>query len=104
MSIPAITHHAATRMKQRGLFYKDVELIFKFGTDIGRDRIMLTRKDAATITEELKRMIATVNRLTDKVIVVEEGRLITAYHRSKAIQPYCSKHRNQKSSRVCIEE
>ena len=82
-----ITHHGEARMSQRGIRKADLNVILAHGTDIGRDRIMFTKRDAARITRDLKRLIADVERLTDKVLVVENGRLITAYHQTAPIRP-----------------
>ena len=91
-----LTRHGETRMSQRGIPHKDISVILMLGTDIGRDRIMLRKKDAERAIDEikgkirgmtngsdirnLKRQISTISRLTNKVLVVAGGRLITAYH------------------------
>ena len=46
---------------------------------------MLKKRDAAILIQDLKKQIAHIERLKDKVIVVEDGRLITAYHRTKPV-------------------
>ena len=45
---------------------------------------MLRGQDAARVIGDLKRVIAVITRLTDKVIVVSEGTLITTYHQSNS--------------------
>lgn len=80
----AITRHAEARMSQRGIRETDVEFLLAHGTDMGPDRIVLTKRDAAQAIRDLKKRIADIERLTGKVLVVAEGRLITAYHSSKA--------------------
>ena len=52
------------------------------GTEIGRDRIMLTKRDGAKAIRDLKKRIADIERLTGKVLVVAEGRLVTVYHQA----------------------
>ena len=87
MAILTITHHGRTRMSQRGIRDTDLQVILAHGTEIGRNRIMLKKRDAAKVIRDLKKQIADVERLTDKVLVVEEDRLITAYHQTTAIRP-----------------
>ncbi len=79
----AITRHAETRMAQRGIRDTDVDFLLAHGTDMGADRIMLTKRDAAKAIRDLKKRIADIERLTGKVIVVAEGCLVTAYHGSR---------------------
>ena len=82
-----ITRHGHVRMSQRGIRQADLEVILMHGTDIGRNRIMLKRRDAAEAIRTLKKQITNIERLTDKVLVVEDGRLVTAYHQSTPVRP-----------------
>ena len=82
-----ISRHGHVRMSQRGIREADLEVILAHGTDIGRNRIMLRRRDAAEAIQTLKKNIANIERLTDKVLVVADGQLITAYHQSTSIRP-----------------
>ena len=82
-----ISRHGNVRMAQRGVRETDLEVILAYGTDIGRNRIMLRRRDAAEAVRTLKRQIANIERLTDKVLVVADGQLVTAYHQSTPIRP-----------------
>jgi len=91
-----LTRHGEARISQRGIRHSDIRVILRLGTDIGRDRIMLRKKDAERAINELKgkirgmtngsdirdlkRLISTISRLTNKVLVVAGGHLITAYH------------------------
>ena len=81
-----ITHHGETRMSQRGIRETDLDVLLTHGTDIGRDRIMLMQRDAAKVIRALKKQIANVERLTNKVLVVVDGHLITAYHQTTPIR------------------
>lgn len=83
MTSLAITRHAQARMSQRGIRETDVDFLLAHGTDMGADRIMLTKRDAAKAIRDLKKRIAHIERLTGKVIVVAEGCLVTAYHEAK---------------------
>lgn len=82
-----ISRHGNVRMAQRGIRGADLEDILAYGTDIGRNRIMLRKRDAAEAVRTLKRQIANIERLTDKVLVVADGQLVTAYHQSTPIRP-----------------
>lgn len=95
MSGLAITRHGAARMAQRGVRKRDLDLLLAYGTDIGSDRIMLRRREAARAIRELKgrgsnghtepavwKLVAAVERLVGKVIVVADGALITTYHQT----------------------
>ena len=82
-----ITKHAQARMRQRGLREADLDLILEYGTEIGQDRIMLKERDVDKIIQSLKRQIAKLERLKNKVIVVTDGRLITTYHPNGAFRP-----------------
>ena len=81
-----ITHHGETRMSQRGIRETDLDVLFAHGTDIGLDRIMLMRRDAAKVIRDLRKQIANIERLTNKVLVVVDGHLVTAYHQTTPVQ------------------
>ena len=81
-----ITHHGESRMSQRGIRETDLDVLFAHGTDIGRDRIMLMRRDATKVIRDLKKQIANIERLTNKVLVVVDGHLVTAYHQTTPIR------------------
>lgn len=80
-SVP-ITRHGQTRLSQRGIRETDVDLLLAHGTEIGRDRIMLMARDAAKLIRDKKQEIARIERMTGKVLVVSDGRLVTAYHQT----------------------
>lgn len=65
----------------------DLEVLLAHGTDIGRDRIMLRRRDAARLIRSLKKEISKIERLTGKVLVIADGQLVTAYHPSTPTRP-----------------
>ena len=81
-----VTRHGEVRMSQRCIREKDLDVILTHGTEIGRNRIMLKRRDAAEVIRALKKQIDNIERLTDKVLVVVDGRLVTAYHQTNAIR------------------
>ena len=81
------TRHAEAGKSQRGIRETDIGFLLAHGTDMGPDRIVLTKREAAKAIPDLKKRIADIERLTGKVLVVAEGRLITAYHSSKPARP-----------------
>ena len=87
MTRPLITRHGEVRMSQRGIRETDLNLGLDYGTELGTDRVMLTTKDAAKLIRIWKQEIAKIERVTGKVFVVSEGRLVTAYHPARPIRP-----------------
>ena len=81
-----VTRHGEIRMSQRCIRETDLEVILAHGTEIGRNRIMLKRRDAAEAIRSLKKQIDNIERLTDKVLVVVDGQLVTAYHQTTAVR------------------
>ena len=75
-----VTHHAETRMSQRGIRSSDIDLLLVYATEVGGDRLMLRAKDVDRAVGELKRLIATLQQLKNKVLVIAEGSLVTTYH------------------------
>ncbi len=86
MTSIAITRHGEARMSQRGIRRSDLDILLAHGTEIGPDRIMLKNQDAAKVIRNLKKQIAKLERLTGKEVVVADGRLITAFHRTRPIR------------------
>ena len=82
----SVTHHGEIRMSQRGIRKTDLKFLLAHGTDIGRNRIMLTKQDASREIGMLKKQIACVERLSGKVLVVSEGYLVTAYHQATPVR------------------
>ena len=87
MSGLAITRHGASRMAQRGIRKRDLDLLMTYGSEISADRIMLRNRDAALAIEEHKKRIAAIERLKGKVIVVADGGLVTTYHQANRKRP-----------------
>ena len=87
MTSVAITRHGEVRMSQRGIRRSDLDILLSHGTEIGPDRILLRKRDAAKVIRELKKQIARLERLTGKEAVVADGWLVTAYHRTRPIRP-----------------
>lgn len=47
----AITRHDEARMRQRGIQEAGLVLVLSYGTEIGRDRIMLKGRNVKKVTE-----------------------------------------------------
>ena len=91
-----ISFHCTTRMQQRGMRPGDLQLVMEHGTEIGLGRIMLTSSDAEHAIAELRKQIElcsdqgesarlgsrlrAFDRLRNRVVVVEDGVFVTAYH------------------------
>ena len=82
-----ITRHGEIRMAQRSFRDTDLALILAHGSEIGRNRIMLKRRDAAKAIRALKKQIGHIERLTDTVVVVADGQLVTAYYQTTPLRP-----------------
>ena len=102
MTTLTITRHGETRMSQRGIRETDLEVLLAHGTEIARDRIMLKKRDAARVIRDLKKKITNIERLTDKVFVVADGHLITAYHQASPIRPYGRGSRKPSTNQTAI--
>lgn len=102
MTATTYTRHGEARMSQRGIRKDDLEILLTYGTDIGRNRIMLRKRDAARLIHDLKKRIAKIERLTDKVLVVAGGQLITAYHQSASTQPSFHRTKRPRSRQLAV--
>ena len=81
------TPHGEARMAQRALREADLDILLAHGTEIGGGRIMMLARDAAKAIQTLKRQITKIERLTGKVLVVSNGHIVTAYHKTTPIRP-----------------
>lgn len=81
----AITNHAAVRMAQRNISVKDSELIALIGTEVDEGYLVRAR-DYQEVERLLKELIERFRRLIGKRLIIAEGRIVTAYHTSKACQ------------------
>lgn len=79
MTILNLTTHAVARMSQRGIKHDDLELILEVGTAVEGGYVVLN-KDYQAYDCELKRKRERVRRLVGKRVVVEDDRVVTAYH------------------------
>ena len=77
------THHAETRMRQRGFRNADVNLVLSVATRVAEDAFFLSDKDAAREIERRKREIQQLERLRGTKLIVEGSNLITLYQSNR---------------------
>ena len=94
-----VTRHGQVRLSQRGIREADLDLMLAHGTEIDRDRIILTTQDAARLIRNLKREVAKIERLTGKKFVVSDGRLVTAYHPATPVRPARGRQKARRRAR-----
>ena len=75
----AYTHHAETRMQQRGIREKDISLIIALGTQVDDHTWLMRKRDVARGIDILKRGIKILDRLANHKVVIRGGQVITAY-------------------------
>ena len=80
------TAHATARKTQRGFRTDDFDQIISHGTPVGDMEIMLTDKDVARAIRKRKKEIQTLERLKNRIVVVDGRRVITAYPLNKRKQ------------------
>ena len=90
------TRHCEIRMAQRGINSSDLDLVFNFGIKVGQDQIMVTKRIAAEMVQELKKLIDRVEHAKGKSIVVKDGRIVTVYHQTKPIRKQRRKKKQPK--------
>ena len=75
-----ITRHARTRMQQRSISGKDLELIMDFGTVVRPGLHMLRGRDVDKEVRDYKRRIDALERLRGCAAVVDGDTVVTCYH------------------------
>jgi hypothetical protein len=85
MSALLPTRHGAVRMTQRGFNMSDAELIAMVGTEI-EDGYLVRHADYQEVEHILKRFLERLRRLRGKRLVIEAGRIVTAYHATNGHQ------------------
>ncbi len=76
-----LTSHATMRMAQRGIGSKDAELIALVGTEVEGGYLVLD-KDYKELERQLKGLLQRLRRVIGKRLVLDGGRVLTAYHAS----------------------
>lgn len=74
-----VTRHAQTRMRQRGLSARDLDLLLQVGLEVP-DGYLGTRKGCEEISQRLKQIIRRLDRMPGKRLVVQGDTLVTTYH------------------------
>ena len=77
------TAHGALRMAQRGIGADDVALATLIGTEV-EGGVLIREKDFQALDRELKQLRDHAKRLVGKRLVIEAGRLVTAYHATRS--------------------
>jgi hypothetical protein len=76
-----ITRHAITRMAQRSIRLRDVDLIEIVGTKV-ENGYLVREKDYQAAERAIKKVLERLSRLRGKRLVVSDGRVVTAFHAS----------------------
>ena len=79
------TNHFKSRMSQRGLPKKVIDLVLEFGKNEG-DKLFLDRKETQKIIYQIDNIRNTLLKVMDKggvAVVVEDETLITTYNLDK---------------------
>lgn len=75
--------HALTRIRQRGIRERDMDLILRIGTPIDSDSVLVLDKDVDREIRLLKQRIDAVERLRGIRAVVAENTVVTVYRASE---------------------
>lgn len=85
-----ITKHAAQRLQQRGFTQTAVDLIFQFGIEYHRPggaiEYLFTGKSAVDMERDMRECKNLISKLRGKALLFYDGKLRTAYHRSKKLK------------------
>jgi hypothetical protein len=82
MTALSLTDHATIRMAQRNITLFDAELIRLIGTEVN-DGYLVRVQDCQQIENQVKRLLNRLRRLQGKRLVINEGRIVTAYKASR---------------------
>lgn len=85
MSSLPFTHHAISRMSQRGIDLDDIEIVEWIGTEV-EGGYLVRQKDFQAVDRELKRLRDQMRRLVGKRLVREGLTVVTAYHACRGKQ------------------
>jgi hypothetical protein len=76
----ASTHHAKTRIRQRGFCDADINMLLTYAENQHGDVYHLPPLAAQRGIAEKKREIAALERFSGSKVVISDGVLVTAYH------------------------
>ena len=86
-----MSRHAITRMTQRAISGEMVQTIWEYGENLdapgGATKVVLSRRIAKKLREELEQEIRKIDRTVDKAIVVndDDGSILTCMHNTKRL-------------------
>jgi hypothetical protein len=82
-----ISRHATARCQQRGIPKNLVDLIMEFGTPNskpgGAIEYSVHKKDKNRMIIHLKHLINSLDKVTNKAVLVIENQVITVYHKTQ---------------------
>ena len=87
--VPNMTRHGQTRLRQRGITVDQVVTLLDFGSQQrsrGASRFFLDHQARARIAVEMPQALRSLQTLDILVVLADDGRLITAAHRTKRIR------------------
>jgi len=86
---PALTRHAKTRLRQRAITVEQVLMVIDFGSEQrahGASRFFLDKLARHRLTQVQPNALRDLGSLDIQVVLADDGRLITAAHRTKRIR------------------
>jgi hypothetical protein len=87
--VPNMTQHGRTRLRQRGITIDQVVTLLDYGNQQrshGASRFFLDRQARCLIAVEMPEALRSLPSLDIQVVLADDGRLITAAHRTKRIR------------------
>lgn len=87
--LPNMTRHGLTRLRQRGITIDQVLTLIDYGNEQrshGASRFFLDRQARVRIAVEMPEALRALPSLDIHVVLADDGRLITAAHRTKRIR------------------
>ena len=96
MMTDGLTQHALIRMAQRALDTEEVDLIMWMGTEV-EGGYFVREKDFQALDQKLKQLRDHARRVVGKRLVVEGGRVVTAYHARRTKKRWLLRHAEQRA-------
>ena len=94
------SYHAVKRIQQRGILYKDINLIIEVGTAINDDSIVLLNHDVDREIKKRKKEIEMLERLRSvRIVLGSDNTVITAYHTNRKTEKKLLRENNKYKKR-----
>ena len=77
-----LTRHAQSRVRQRGVREADLDLIYRFGTEVA-DGVVLRQEDVIAVEQEVKLLVNRLHTLKGRFIAVHGDTVLTTYKPSR---------------------